>query len=228
MRIHSTPVILAGLIVVLGASGCSVMPKRDPGPSLPQVPKVAPPAPPTAGAIYQSGQQMELFADLKARHVGDILTIRLNESINASKTAVTKTAKTSSIANSGATLFGRTITTGGVPVLNASLSGAGSFDGEGSSAQSNSLAGFITVTVTGVEPNGNLVIQGEKALQLNQGEEYVHLAGVVRPADIAYDNTVNSNKVADARISYSGKGAVASSNKMGWLTRFFNSALMPF
>lgn len=218
-------VVLAG---VASLSACGMLPTRPSGPTLPTAQTLPPPPPPTAGAIYRSGQPMELFADLKARHVGDILTIELNEAIDASKSAVTKTTKTTTLANSGPTLFGRTITTGGIPIMTASLNGANSFDGEGSSTQSNTLIGAITVTVTGVEANGNLIVQGEKALRLNQGDEYIHLAGVVRPADIAANNTVTSDKVADARISYSGRGAVASSNQMGWLARFFNSPFMPF
>ena len=187
-----------------------------------------PPVPRTEGAIYQAGQQMELFADLKARRVGDVLTILLNESTNASKNAITKTAKTTSVANTGPTIFGKTITTKGVPILNTTMNGADSFDGEGSSTQSNSLAGSLTVTVVDVQANGNLVVQGDKTLKLNQGEEFVRVAGVIRPADIATNNTVTSDKLADARISYSGKGVVDSSNRMGWLARFFNSPFAPF
>jgi flagellar L-ring protein precursor FlgH len=190
--------------------------------------KLPPPTPRTDGAIFQAGQQMELFADLKARRVGDVLTITLNEATNASKSAVTKTAKTTSVANTGPTIFGKTITTHGVPILNTSMSGADSFDGEGSSAQSNSIVGALTVTVVDVQPNGNLVVQGDKTLKLNQGDEFVHIAGVIRPADIATNNTVTSDKLADAHISYSGKGAVDSSNRMGWLARFFNSPFAPF
>lgn len=182
----------------------------------------------TDGAIYQAGRGMDLFADLKARHVGDVLTIRLQESTNATKNAVTKTSKTTSLANTGPTLFGRTYTNNGVPLFNASLDGKHSFDGAGSSAQSNSLAGSLTVTVVDVQTNGNLTVQGEKSLKLNQGDEYVRIAGVVRPADIATDNTVTSDKIADARISYSGKGTVSNSNRMGWLARFFNSPVAPF
>lgn len=209
------------------AGGCLVAPH----PSRqfePTIREAAAPPPPTAGAIYAAGQGMELFADLKARHVGDVLTIRLRESTNATKNAVTKTSKSTSLLNTGPTLFGKTYTRNGVPILDAALDGKHSFDGEGTSTQSNSLAGSITVTVTDVLPNGNLVVQGEKSLQLNQGEEYVRIAGLVRPADIATDNTVGSDKIADARISYSGKGAVHSSNRMGWLARFFNSGLAPF
>ena len=86
----------------------------------------------------------------------------------------------------------------------------------------------LSVTVVEVQQNGNLVVQGDKTLKLNQGDEFVHLSGVVRRADIATDNTVTSDRVADAHISYSGKGVIDASNKMGWLARFFNSAWSPY
>jgi len=104
-----------------------------------------------------------------------------------------------------------------VPIFDTTLTGADSFAGQGASAQSNSLAGSLTVTVVDVQSNGNLVVQGDKTLKLNQGDEFVHIAGVIRPADIATNNTVTSDKLADAHISYSGKGAVNASNQMaGW------------
>ena len=84
------------------------------------------------------------------------------------------------------------------------------------------------MTVTDVQSNGNLVVQGEKTLKLNQGDEFVHVSGIVRRADIATDNTVTSDKVADAHISYSGKGVINSANSMGWLARFFNSVFAPY
>jgi len=219
----------AGLGALLLLPACGLMPAKDHKPD-PVVARVLPPPTPrTEGAIYQAGQQMELFADIKARRVGDVLTVHLTESTNASKAAVTKTTKTTSAANTGATILGRTITHAGVPIVgNAAFSGADSFDGEGSSTQSNSLAGSLTVTVTAVQSNGNLVVQGDKTLKLNQGDEFVHISGVVRQADIQTDNTVTSDKIADAKISYSGKGVINSSNQMGWLARFFNSVFAPF
>jgi len=216
---------------VLGAmclSGCGMFPAKEHKPEPVVTRALPPPTQRTDGAIYQAGQQMELFADLKARRIGDILTIKLNESTAASKNAVTKTTKATAVANTGPTIFGKTITTKGVPILNTSMTGSDSFDGEGASTQSNSLAGSLTVTVTDVQANGNLVVQGDKTLKLNQGDEYVHIAGVIRPADIATDNTVTSDKIADAHISYSGKGVTDSANRMGWLARFFNSAYAPF
>lgn len=218
----------AALAIGMLLSGCGLFPAKAHKPE-PEVARVLPPPiPRTDGAIYQSGQQMELFADLKARRVGDILTIRLNETTAASKNAITKTTKTTAVADSAPTLFGQSLTIKGKPLLSTTLNGANAFDGEGSSTQSNSLAGSLTVTVTSVQANGNLVVQGDKILKLNQGEEYVHIAGVVRTADIATDNTVTSDKIADAHISYSGKGVTDSSNRMGWLARFFNSPFAPF
>jgi flagellar L-ring protein FlgH len=218
---------LAGILSAL-VSACGLIPAKDHKPD-PVVARVLPPPTPrTEGAIYQAGQQMELFADLKARRVGDVLTIVLNESTNASKNAITKTAKTTTVANSAPTLFGQSMTIKGAPILSTTLNGADSFDGEGSSTQSNSLAGSLTVTVVDVQANGNLVVQGDKTLKLNQGDEFVHISGVIRTADIATNNTVTSDKLADAKISYSGKGVVDSSNRMGWLARFFNSPFSPF
>jgi flagellar L-ring protein precursor FlgH len=115
-----------------------------------------------------------------------------------------------------------------VPIFTTTLAGADSFDGEGSSTQGNTLAGSLTVTVMEVQPNGNLVVQGDKTLKLNQGDEFVHVSGVVRIADIQVDNTVTSDRVSDAHISYSGKGVINSANQMGWLARFFNSVFAPY
>ena len=93
---------------------------------------------------------------------------------------------------------------------------------------SNSLSGNITVTVHDVLPNGVLMVKGEKWLTLNQGDEYIRISGMVRPQDIGSDNTVESTKLADARIAYSGTGSVNDSNVMGWMSRFFIGAIWPF
>jgi flagellar L-ring protein precursor FlgH len=171
---------------------------------------------------------MALFADLKARRVGDVLTIVLNEATAASKNAATTMSKTSAVTDTGPTIFGKSITTHGVPILDTTMSGSHTFDGEGTASQGNSFVGALTVTVTEVQNNGNLVVVGDKTLKLNQGDEFIHISGVVRPADVMTNNTVTSDKIADAHISYSGKGVIANANRMGWLTRFFNSVLSPF
>jgi flagellar L-ring protein FlgH len=222
--------LLAVVPVCTGAmlSGCSTFSSKDHHKVDPVVPRaLPPPTPRTDGAIYQAGQEMALFADLKARRVGDVLTIVLNESTAASKNAATTTSKTSAVTDTGPTIFGKSIMTKGVPILDTTLSGSHTFDGEGTASQGNSFVGSLTVTVTEVESNGNLVVQGEKTLKLNQGDEFIHISGVVRPADVTTNNTVTSDKIADAHISYSGKGVINSANEMGWLTRFFNSVFAP-
>src|SRR5690606_34511665 len=101
------------------------------------------------------------------------------------------------------------------------------FSGTGSSAQSNQLSGSVTVTVVQRLANGNLVVRGDKLIRLNQSDEIVQIMGIVRAADIGPDNTISSSRVADVRIAYGGRGAVAKSNVMGWLSRFFQSPLFP-
>ncbi|MFN2309378.1 MAG: flagellar basal body L-ring protein FlgH [Gammaproteobacteria bacterium] len=219
-------------------SGCASV---RPGPSVDYraaQPSVAPPPAANNGAIYQSGYGMALFEDVKARRVGDTITIVLQERTQASKDAKTETSKDNEVNIANPTVLGSTPAfnaPGLLPLasnrgnsLETGLSSSQEFKGEGSSSQGNSLTGNITVTVAEVLPNGNLVVRGEKWLTLNQGDEYIQISGIVRPVDVRGDNTVLSGQVADARITYSGKGMVADSNKMGWLSRFFASAIWPF
>ena len=218
----------APMLAAIVLAGCSLLPNHDHKPDPATTRVLPPPVPRTDGAIYQAGQEMALFADLKARRVGDVLTVVLNEATAASKNAATTTSKTSAVTDTGPTIFGKSITTKGVPILDTTMSGSHTFDGEGTASQGNSFVGALTVTVTEVQINGNLVVVGDKTLKLNQGDEFIHISGVVRPADVATNNTVTSDKIADAHISYSGKGVIANANRMGWLTRFFNSVLSPF
>ncbi|MGH8219259.1 MAG: flagellar basal body L-ring protein FlgH [Steroidobacteraceae bacterium] len=187
-----------------------------------------PMAPPTNGAIYRAGTEIELAENPIARHVGDIVTIVLQEQTAAQKTATTDTAKSTTDTLPGPTLLGKAVTFHGIPILNNSINNSSKFAGSGDSAQSNSLTGYLAVTVIKVLPNGNLFVSGEKQIGLNQGNEYVRLTGVIRPIDLAADDSIPSYRVANARISYSGKGAIADANAQSWLSRFFNSPWMPF
>ena len=179
------------------------------------------------GSIYMSSVPRPLFEDIKARQVGDLLTVILDEQTDASKSATTDITKDSTTDISAPTILGQDVTLRGNP-LSTGLNSASDFAGAADSSQSNKLQGSITVTVAEVLPNGNLRIQGEKWIAINQGDEYVRLRGIVRPVDIAPTNTVFSTQVADAQITYRGKGAAADSNAMGWLTRFFISPIWPF
>jgi len=217
---------LCGAIAFALVAGCQTAkpPKDDDGLSWAMEP--APPA--NNGSIYQVGRDVALFENPLARHIGDIVTIVLSESTAAKKSATTTTTKNTTDVLPGMTLLGAAATIHGTPVLSNKIDDSTKFQGEGDSAQSNSLTGFITVTVVRVLPNGNLYVKGEKWLGINQGSEYVRLSGVIRPIDLAPDNTIPSQKVGNARISYGGKGALADANAQGWLSRFFNSPWTPF
>lgn len=225
-RIALWPKLSLGLALALLA-GCGSLPqKQDPG-FEPAVPRPVQPEANNNGAIYQASTARPLFEDTKARHVGDILTVVLTEETDASKSASTSTSKGTSIETGAPTLFGREVTHNGRNVLGAEVDTNQDFEGTGDSTQSNSLSGTLSVTVAEVLPNGNLVVRGEKRVTLNQGEEFVRISGIVRPEDISPANRVPSTAVANARIAYSGRGAVADANAMGWLARFFNSPFWP-
>ena len=218
--------LTAAGVALLG--GCAVAGDIRAYPEMaPVVPVAAPVAQPGAGAIYAAGPGLNLYGDRRARDVGDLLTITLVESTSATTSANTAIGKKSSMDIGSPSLFGAPVTLGGKEVLAASARGERDFTGKGSSAQSNRLQGSVTVTVIQRLPNGNLVVQGQKNLRLNQGDELVQIQGIVRAADINPDNSVPSSRVADARIAYGGRGAMAQSNSMGWLGRFFNSPIFP-
>ena len=171
------------------------------------------------GAIY-SGKSKGLFAtERKASKVGDIVTVALNESFNASKSQSAATGKTDS--------FGVTLPTGLLNDLvgksaKAADYGFGStqaFNGTGTASQSNAITGLVSASVVRVFDNGNLEVLGQKKLTLNNGDEYVRVRGMVRPQDIGAGNIVNSNRLANAEITYIGAGEVADTAKRGWLSR---------
>lgn len=180
------------------------------------------------GSIYNTQSALSLFEDHKAGRIGDILTIVLLENTQAKKNAETTLNKSSSMDTGMPTLFGRPATINGTEVLSFNVETETDFEGKGDSQQSNQLTGTISVTVFGVFPNGNLQVRGQKFVKLNQGEEYIQISGIVRPSDIDANNQVLSTQVADARIAYSGTGAVADTNNAGWLTKFFVSPFWIF
>jgi len=222
---------MIGLALMAGLTGCASMnrPVSDPNfaPTYPTAAQTAPA--PATGSLYHAGRQVTLFRDRTAHRVGDILTVTLQETTSATKSATTTTKKADTLSMPSPTLFGGPVLAGatGQNILSNSASSSNNFSGQGSSDQSNTLSGTIAVTVARVLPNGDLLVRGQKILSLNQGKEYIRLSGIVRPDDIGSDNTVLSTQIANARISYGGSGVVDNSNRMGWLARFFNSVLWP-
>jgi flagellar L-ring protein precursor FlgH len=175
------------------------------------------------GSLYAETQLFTLFQDRRAYRTGDVLTVMLDESTESSKRSGTAIGKNSSVGIGAPTIGRKTIDD-----LAAQINADRDFSGESSANQRNSLSGFITVTVSEVMANGILKIKGEKWLRLNQGDEYIRLKGLVRVDDIDDGNRVSSQRIANAQITYAGRGSLAEANQPGWLTRFFQSPLFPF
>lgn len=214
---------LLAIAALLLLSGCDTLPVAQP--AVDNDPRLAlPPAPRKGqgGGVFAADAPWSLTSDARAFRPGDVLTVVLQETTQATKKADTNFAKESSVSLSPATIGNKTFDIG------ASFDGQRDFAGSASSTQQNALRGSITVVVHEVLPNGLLRVQGEKSLLLNQGEEFIRLSGYVRAADIDTDNRVSSQRVANARIGYSGRGALADANAAGWLTRVFTSPWMPF
>ncbi|MEG6585102.1 flagellar basal body L-ring protein FlgH [Dendrosporobacter sp. 1207_IL3150] len=156
-----------------------------------------------------------LFIDHKARAVGDVLTIIINENSTASRTGSASNSKSSEVgADAGVGIFKF--------LAEASASSSDSFKAQGSINNSNRVNGKITVEVTEVKPNGNLVVSGTQSIKQNGEEHRITISGTVRPDDITSDNTVLSNYVADAQIKMDGKGPISRKQRQGILSQIFN------
>ncbi|KLU23230.1 flagellar L-ring protein FlgH [Caballeronia mineralivorans PML1(12)] len=217
----------ASVLALLALAACALVPKEP----ITQQPMTArPPAAPlnsaSPGAIYNAGYAgRPLFEDQRPRNTGDIITIVIAENVNATKSSAASAARNASEA------FAVPVTPGIFGGLfhntNLNASGSNGFNGTGGASAANTFNGTLTVTVTGVLPNGNLEVSGEKQMLINQGNEFVRFSGVVNPTTISGSNTVFSTQVADAKIEYSAKGYINEAQNMGWLQRFFLN-LAPF
>ncbi|GIX22689.1 MAG: flagellar L-ring protein [Gammaproteobacteria bacterium] len=211
-------ILLPALAVLAGCAGAPAL--RDPAFAPvppPEVPEIE-----RNGAIFHPANHRFLFEDIKARRVGDTLTILLDEATNAAKSAKTSAGRDTEYDTPVPTLFGKGVTDNGRDILLTDVESGFKFSGEGDTQQSNRLSGSITVTVVEVLANGNLRVRGEKLVTLDQGSEVLRIEGIVRPVDISPANTVSSRQVAAASITYSGDGLVARAHRAGWFTRFFN------
>lgn len=219
------------LMTVLLLSGCASYQQSK---ILPNDPDFAPilPEPEEAsvvptGSLFRTNYVNNIYSDSKAHRVGDIISVILSESTQAQKNAKTELSKENSAQLDPITGFG------GLPInfkgdaIQFGYNQVNDFTGDSKANQGNSLSGNISVHVLRVLPNGNLMIRGEKWMTLNNGDEYIRLTGIIRPQDITSDNTIISNKVANARIQYAGTGTFADVQEQGWLSRFFSSSWWP-
>ena len=178
----------------------------------------------SAGAIFQVGQGYSgLVTGTRARSLGDMVTILLVENTVTNKSTSGRTNRSGE--------FGITPPASGpLDFLNPDALKAaaeGTFQGQGNAAQQSRLTGAVAVTIAAIYPNGTADVVGEKQMMFSQGDEWVQFAGRIRLVDIDGDNRLPSAQVANARMIYSGKGAVQQASRPGWLSRFFN-LISPF
>jgi len=211
--------LAAGL--VCGLTACGSMPSSNMGHSPqfePVYPIAAAPAKPATGAIYVGRQSDSWFGKSKSFQVGDVITVLLNESSQATRTqngTITRESKNDAIPT-GLTNWGKGVGgwMNGMKLDGSSISNKGT----GAADQQASLTGSVAVAVVEVMPNGNLVLRGEKQLALTEGTEMIQVSGIIRPDDVSPSNTVQSKRLANAQISYRGTGDLANATRAGWGT----------
>ena len=220
------------ILITLSLVGCSQLPKKalveGDTSIVPKMPEIVN----TSGSIYQASQPSSfgyqpMFEDRRPRHIGDVLTIVLQENVSASKSSSINAGRNGDVNLGVKTVPHFLEGLVGRGKVDTDISGSNDFKGSGGANAKNTFSGTITVTVQDVMINGNLKVIGEKQIAINQGTEFIRFSGVVNPRTISGSNTVISTQVADARIEYVGNGYIDEAQTMGWLQRlFFN--LSPF
>ncbi len=228
--------LLAALLV--GIAGCSAttsdgrqaqqLPERY---TLPEIER--PVEPKSEGAIFGPGNSLDLYADNRARKIGDIVLVRIVETSAGTKEANTKTERSSTVSGGIASLFGfetwladkNQRYTPSLTSLQAGLTN--DFEGKGKTNRKSNVTATISARVIDVTSDGNLSIRGYQEVKVNNETQHIILSGIIRPSDVSQDNSVLSSHVADARIEYSGKGALADKQQPGWLARGLD-AIWPF
>lgn len=221
IRLRTLAVLAVGALSLV-TSGCAIQ-----APLLTPSPEFAPVAPPqrdqerpVTGSIFASHKEESWFGQKRDFYVGDVVTIILDEQTQAAR------AQNSAINRESSNDM---ITPGAAAILRPSGGALADFvfsgntlesAGGGSTDQQARLSATIAATVVEVLPNGNLVLRGEKHLTLTEGSEVIQVSGIIRSRDIAPDNTVLSRRIANAQITYQGRGDMARASRPGWGTRF--------
>ena len=165
------------------------------------------------------GQGVSLFSDIKANKVGDILTVVISEQSQATNQVQVKTEKSSKHDASGGPGIG---TFDFFPLFGAKSDSKQSHDGKGQNVRNGSLEARMSVTVIAVKDNGDLVVEGTKTVAISGDKETIQLSGVVRQRDVSPENSIASHLIADAEISYTGKGTASTGSRPGFFTRLLN------
>lgn len=212
-------------LAALALAGCNatLFPRVEVADTAPVEPVVVETPRASNGAIFQQASFRPLFEDHRARHVGDILVIRIEEKISASQSSKSNIDKTGKVEAAVSALPG--IPSKAFARGTASGSSSNTFEAEGKTESSNLFSGSVTATVTRVLPNGHLVVTGEKQIGVNSNVDVLRFSGQVDPRAIQPGNSVASAQIANVRIEQRGRGAQAEAQGIGWLGRFFLNVL---
>jgi len=172
------------------------------------------------GSLWTARDLFGICSDLRARNVGDIVTINIVESASASKNATTKTAKTTALDASWSGVLQNI--SGSLLGNNLQAAFGNSFDGQGATTRNSTLNAYISAQVIQVLPNGNLAILGSRQVQVNNENQIINIQGVIRPMDVDSTNQVLSTAIAEAKIELSGQGVVSDKQRVGWLTKILD------
>lgn len=185
----------------------------------------------SGGSMWQDSSR-SLVADFRASRVGDLVTIRVNESPRAAGDAATDMDRASSQTFGASKLLGFAQSLQRAhPDLDTdemiNLMSQASFSGSGETTRGSRVQASVATRVRRQMPNGDLFLEGTKVLMVNGEELHIYVSGVVRPQDIEQDNSVLSSLIADAQIEFTGRGALTDNQKQGWLARLISS-INPF
>jgi flagellar L-ring protein precursor FlgH len=166
-----------------------------------------------------ASRPLSLYTDKRAHRVEDVITVIVIENARATNDSKTETdekqSTTLSTSGSGPILSY-------IPGLGVNASSGQEYDGRGKTSRTGEVKATISARVTAVYDNGNLLVEGHKEVEVNDEKEILKVSGIVRPEDVASDNTVFSFKLADARIQYTGKGDNQNASRPGWWSRFWH------
>ena len=225
------PALLVAALSGVLLSGCITLnPKVDVLEPTQTRPVAAVQQPVSNGAIFQSAGYRPLYETHRARMVGDIVNIEINEVVEASQSKTSNIQKGGSLSAKTKMPLGASILSkidADLPNLDASVSSNNNFSGKGNATSDNEFRGNITATVIEVLPNGHLVVSGEKQIGVGSNVDVLRFSGQIDPVTIRPGNVVPSSQVANVRLEQRGQGAQQESQVIGWLGRFFLS-LAPF
>jgi len=170
--------------------------------------------------VQEVPQNFSLYTDKKAKQIEDIITVIIMEEAQARNDTRTETDVKSSVdlnLSPGSGLLKNF-----VPGVGMGFSNDADYDGRGKTSRKGLVKAKVSARIVAVYDNGNLLIEGNKEVVINNETEIIRVSGIIRPEDVEFNNTIVSYKIADARITYTGKGDTQNAHRPGFFTRFFN------